>query len=72
MPARAVPESYFVATHRQRGRTPKWSWEIRREPEPLGVTLKGNGFPTEGAVKIAGERALRVLLATIAQEENDA
>jgi len=47
---------------------PRWQWEIKRRPKPLGVKLYANGFKSEKAAKLAGERALRELLDGIARE----
>jgi hypothetical protein len=38
--------------------------------KPLGVRLDGDGFKSEFAAKLAGEKALRDLLDGLAQEEN--
>jgi hypothetical protein len=59
----------FVAVKR-RSRLRGWSWEIWRRSKPLGVRLHGDGFKTEFAAKLAGEKALRELLDGLAQEEN--
>ena len=38
--------------------------------KPLGVRLNGDGFKSESAAKLAGEKALRQLLDGLAQEKN--
>ena len=38
--------------------------------QPLGVRLDGDGFKSEFAAKLAGEKALRDFLDGLAQEEN--
>jgi hypothetical protein len=66
---RIPSDDYFVATKR-RGRPRQWAWEIQRWSKPLGVRLNGDGFKSEFAAKLAGEKALRELLDGLAQEEN--
>jgi hypothetical protein len=64
-----LSEDFFVAVKRRR-RLREWSWEIQRRSKPLGVRLDGDGFKSEFAAKLAGEKALRDLLDGLAQEEN--
>jgi hypothetical protein len=64
-----LSEDFFVAVKRRR-RLREWSWEIQRRSRPLGVRLNGDGFKSEFAAKLAGEKALRDLLDGLAQEEN--
>jgi hypothetical protein len=66
---RTLSDNYFVATKR-RGRPRQWAWEIQRRSKPLGVRLNGDGFKSEFAAKLAGEKALREFLDALAQEEN--
>jgi hypothetical protein len=47
-----------------------WAWEILRRSKPIGVRLYGDGFTSEQAAKLAGEKALVELLARLRQEEN--
>jgi hypothetical protein len=47
-----------------------WAWEILRRSKPIGVRLYGDGFTSEHAAKLAGEKALVELLARLRQEEN--
>jgi len=60
---------FFVAVKRRR-RLREWSWEIQRRSKPLGVRLDGDGFKSEFAAKLAGEKPLRDFLDGLAQEEN--
>ena len=60
-------DDYFVVTERQR-RSEAWAWEIQRRSTPIGVRLNGEGFKSEFAAKLAGEKALRELLDGLAQE----
>ena len=62
------PDDYFVTTKRRR-RLREWSWEIHRRSKPLGVKLYGDGFKSEPAAKLPGEKALRRLLDDLAQEQ---
>jgi len=63
-----ISNDYFVATKR-RGRPRRWAWEILRQSRPLGIRLNGDGFKSEFAAKLAGEKALRELLDGLAQED---
>jgi hypothetical protein len=47
----------------------EWWWEIRRRSKPLGLKLYGDGFKSEPAAKLAGEKALRTVLDGLAQEK---
>jgi len=60
---------YFVSIT-SAGRPPEWRWEIKRQSKPLGIKLYANGFKSENAPKLAGEKALRELLDGIAREQN--
>jgi len=60
-------DDYFVVTKR-RGRSEERVWEIQRRSTPIGVRLNGEGFKSEIAAKLAGEKALRELLDGLAQE----
>ena len=60
---------YFVSITRS-AKPPQWQWEIKRRPKPLGIKLYANGFRSEKAAKLAGEKALRELLDTIAGEQS--
>jgi hypothetical protein len=62
-------DDYFMVTKRRR-RLEEWSWEIQRRSTPIGVRLHANGFKSELAAKLAGEKALRELLDGLAQEKN--
>jgi hypothetical protein len=63
-----VPDDYFVTAKRRR-RLREWSWEIHRRSKPLGIKLYGDGFKSEPAAKLAGEKPLRRLLDDLAQEQ---
>ena len=53
---RIFSDDYFVVTKRRR-RLREWSWEIQRRSKPLGIRLNGDGFKSEFAAKLAGEKA---------------
>ena len=61
-------DDYFVVIRRG-GRPGAWTWEIQRRSKPIGVRLNGDGFNSEFAAKLAGEKALRELLDGLAQEK---
>jgi hypothetical protein len=48
---------YHVITFRTRERPNRWSWEIRRKSQPLGIKMTGDGFQSEMAAQFAGKRA---------------
>jgi len=48
-----------------------WKWEILRRSKPLGVRLYEDGFGSEQAAKLAGEKALKELLERLSREENN-
>jgi hypothetical protein len=52
---------YFVSITSS-GEPLQWQWEIKRRPQPIGIKLYANGFKSEKAAKLAGEKALRELL----------
>jgi hypothetical protein len=59
-----VADDYYVVVRRS-GSLPTWEWEIQRRSTPLGVVLNGSGFVSQAGAKLAGENALRDLLAEI-------
>lgn len=64
-----LTRDYFVIT-KAYGRIPTlWGWEIQRRSKPLGVKLGEQGFRSEQAAKLAGERALMKLLDDIFREQ---
>ena len=64
---KSFSDDYFVVTKRRR-RSEEWAWEIQRRSTPMGVSVNGEGFKSEFAPKLAGEKALRELLDSLAQE----
>ena len=63
------PDDYYVITSRAGERPERWSWEIRRKSQPLGIKMTGDGFQSEMAAQFAGKRALAEFLADVLKEE---
>ena len=60
---------YFLVTD-ENGKAPhKWTWEIRRRSQPMGVRLTGEGYQSRSAAEFAGQRALTEFLDLLAKEE---
>jgi hypothetical protein len=47
----------------------RWSWEIRRKSQPLGIKITGHGFQSDLAAQFAGKNALANFLADLARED---
>jgi hypothetical protein len=60
---RPLPDYFVIVT--RNGQPTRWRWEIQRRPKPIGVRVSENGFKTESAAKLAGEKTLRDLLNSI-------
>ena len=58
-------DDYFVVTRRG-GRPGAWTWEIQKRSKPIN----GDGFNSEFAAKLAGEKALREFLDGLAEEDD--
>jgi hypothetical protein len=55
----------------RRGEHPdRWSWEIRRKRQPLGIKMTADGFQSELAAQFAGKRALTDFLSELSKEES--
>jgi hypothetical protein len=63
-----LARDYHVVTRQER-KSGTWAWEIRRRSAPLGVRLHRNGFVSEPAAKLAGEKELRRLLEGLVQDQ---
>jgi hypothetical protein len=63
--------SVVVKAQNRRGAHKLWCWEIRGVPE-LGVKRYGEGFRSNSAAKLAGEKALRGFLKALSEEERNA
>jgi hypothetical protein len=66
------PDDYYVITSRTGERPERWSWEIRRKSQPLGIKMTTDGFQSEMAAQFAGKRALADFLSDLAQEDKRA
>jgi hypothetical protein len=63
MPSNTLSNDYFVRVKCYvRSPSPRWMWEIQRRSKPLGVQLYGEGFSSQSAAKLAGEKELREIL----------
>jgi hypothetical protein len=71
MSDRPQTEQYAVVTS-SRGRPPVWTWEIQRRPTRLGIKVAEDGFISQSAAKLAGEKALVAFLHSLAKEELNA
>jgi hypothetical protein len=49
---------YYVRTSRRSQNPERWSWEICRTSQPLGVKITADGFQSEAAAQFAGKKAL--------------
>jgi hypothetical protein len=67
MLGRRLSNDYFVIIRRD-PRLPTWSWEILRRSTPLGIKLTGHDFESAMAARLAGERALKDLLHSLARD----
>jgi hypothetical protein len=47
-----------------------WMWEVQRVP-PLGIRLYGENFNSARAAKVEGEKAVKSLLKSLANEKTD-
>jgi hypothetical protein len=63
-----LADDYLVVTRQDRAGG-AWAWEIERRSKPLGIRLLHNGFASESAAKLAGEKALKYFLDGLAEEE---
>jgi hypothetical protein len=66
------PDDYYVITSRTGERPERWSWEIRRKSQPLGIKMTTDGFQSEMAAQFAGKRALADFLSDLAKEDKRA
>ena len=62
-------KDYYVITSRRGEHPERWIWEIRRKSQPLGIKMRDDGYLSERAAKLAGDRALADFLLDLAREE---
>ena len=60
---------YHVITSRTGERPERWSWEIRRKSQPLGIKMTEDGYQSDSAAQFAGKKALAEFLADVLKEE---
>ena len=60
---------YYVVV-RQKEYPPVWEWKIQRRSKPMGVQIRGTGFSSETAARLAGEKALREFFNGLSRERN--
>ena len=63
------PNDYYVVTSRRGQQPERWSWEILRKSNPLGIKMTGDGYQSDTAAKFAGKRVLAEFLAELSREE---
>jgi flavin reductase (DIM6/NTAB) family NADH-FMN oxidoreductase RutF len=63
------PYDYYVVTSRTGERPDRWSWEILRKSNSLGIKMTGDGFQSEMAAQFAGKRALADFMSELLKEE---
>jgi flavin reductase (DIM6/NTAB) family NADH-FMN oxidoreductase RutF len=63
------PSDYYVITARRGEYPERWSWEILRKSNPLGIKMTGDGFQSEMAAQFAGKRALADFISELLKEE---
>ena len=63
------PNDYYVITSRPGERPERWSWEIRRKSQPLGIKMTADGFQSDSAAQFAGKKALADFLSDLAKED---
>jgi hypothetical protein len=63
------PNDYYVVTSRTGEHPPRWSWEIRRKSQPLGVKMIAGGFQSDSAAQFAGKKALADFITELIKED---
>ena len=67
--ATAPINDYYVVTSRRGVYPDRWTWEILRKSQPLGIKMTGDGFQSDTAAQFAGKRALADFLSELLKEE---
>ena len=60
---------YYVVTSKRGEHPDRWSWEIRRKSQPLGIKMAADGFQSDSAAQFAGKKALADFLSDLAKED---
>jgi hypothetical protein len=60
---------YFVFVAESESKPTRWSWEIRRKSQPMGIKVSATGFQSRQAAEYSGARALSEFLAELSREE---
>ena len=63
------PNDYYIVTSRSGEHPERWSWEIRRKSQPLGVKMVAGGFQSDSAAQFAGKKALADFLSELIKED---
>ena len=63
------PDDYYVTTSRRGEHPERWSWEICRKSQPLGIKMTADGFQSDSAAQFAGKKALADFLSDLAKED---
>jgi hypothetical protein len=63
------PTDYYVITSRRAEHPERWSWEILRKSQPLGIEMTADGFQSNSAAQVAGKKALLEFLFDLEKED---
>src|SRR3954469_6459182 len=63
------PNDYYLVTSKTAEHPPKWTWEIQRKSQPLGVKMIASGFQSDSAAQFAGKKALADFLSELVKED---
>jgi hypothetical protein len=63
------PKDYYVTISRQGEQPERWSWEICRKGQPLGIKMTADGFQSNSAAQFAGKKALAEFLSDLEKED---
>src|SRR5258705_942987 len=53
------PDDYYVTTSRRGEHPERWSWEICRKSQPLGIKMTADGFQSDSAAQFARKKSPR-------------
>jgi hypothetical protein len=60
---------YFLFIDENGGKPNRWSREIRRKSQPMGIKVSKKGFQSRQAAEFSGGRALSEFLTELSREE---